>query len=132
MYNLASASAATGVNKTSIWRAIKGGRLSAQRDETGGWMIDPAELHRVFPPLPAQATASKAEEQRDAMASQLVAELRGVIADLRQDRDRWREAFERQQLLLPRPEQHGATDRATSSRLARAWRWLRTPPGTAA
>src|SRR5262249_3168939 len=44
VYNLASAAAATGVNRSTVLRAIKAGRLSAQRDETGGWQIDPAEL----------------------------------------------------------------------------------------
>jgi hypothetical protein len=130
MYNLASASAATGVNKSTVLRAIKAGRLSAQRDETGGWSIDPAELHRVFAPLPAAATASQAEAQRDAITNQLVAELRSTIADLRQDRDHWRDAFERQQLLLPLPEQRQATEAAPTPMdvggpLYRAWRWMR-------
>jgi hypothetical protein len=132
MYNLASASAATGVNKSTVLRAIKAGRLSAQREETGGWSIDPAELHRVFPPLPAAATSTQAEVQRDAITNQLVAELRGVIADLRQDRDHWRAAFERQQLLLPTLEQRQTTAPATEtvadsrqSGWRRAWRWMR-------
>jgi|SRR5262245_9017581 len=123
---------ATGVNRSTVLRAIKAGRLSAQRDEQGGWQIDPAELHRVFPPLPAAATSSPASAQRDAMADALVAELRAVIADLRQDRDRWREAFERQQRALPMATQLGATGEATEtgskevpvSRLRRAWRWM--------
>jgi hypothetical protein len=67
------------------------------------------------------------------MADALVAELRAVIADLRQDRDRWREAFERAQRALPMPGQPGATGEATKtssetnqvSRLRRAWRWMR-------
>ena len=66
------------------------------------------------------------------MADALVAELRAVIADLRQDRDRWREAFERQQRALPMATQLGATGEATEtgskevpvSRLRRAWRWM--------
>jgi hypothetical protein len=132
VYNLASAAAATGVNRSTVLRAIKAGRLSAQRDEQGGWQIDPAELHRVFPPLPAAATSAPASAQRDAMADALVAELRAVIADLRADRDHWREAFERAQRALPMPMQPGATDEATEkaaetapfSRLRRAWRWM--------
>jgi hypothetical protein len=67
------------------------------------------------------------------MADALVAELRAVIADLRQDRDRWREAFERQQRALPMPAQLGETGEATErvaetagvSRWRRAWRWMR-------
>jgi hypothetical protein len=88
MYNLVTAAAATGASKSTIFRSIKAGRLSAGRNETGGWEIDPAELHRVFPPLPTAAgTGEKERAERDALANQLVAELRSVIADLRQDRD---------------------------------------------
>src|SRR5262249_41429518 len=64
-YNLATAALATGVNKSTILRAIKAGRLSATRDETG-WTIEVAELHRVFAPLPAAATAEQPRLQRDA------------------------------------------------------------------
>jgi hypothetical protein len=111
-----------------VLRAIKAGRLSAQRDETGGWQIDPAELHRVFPPLPAAATSSLASTQRDAMADALVSELRAMILDLRRDRDHWREAFERAQRALPMPATETAAPGAQVSggRLARAWRWMRS------
>jgi hypothetical protein len=122
-YNLASAAAAAGINRSTVLRAIKAGRVSAQRDETGGWIIDPAELHRVFPPLPSAATAPAPELQRDATTDALVAELRAVITDLRQDRDhwrgesdRWRQAFESTQRLIPPPPQQRTT----------WWRWLRT------
>lgn len=136
MYNLVSAAAATGVNRTTILRAIKAGRISAQRDAQGGWEVDPAELHRVFPPLPCAAQGAQAPTQPDAQADALVAELRNIIADLRQnredlrqDRDHWREAFKAAQRLLPMPAQHGAqaTPKVDSSQssLVRAWRWMR-------
>jgi hypothetical protein len=35
-------------SKVDIWRAIREGRLSAQRADDGGFAIDPAELFRVF------------------------------------------------------------------------------------
>ena len=38
-------------SKSTILRAIQSGRLSASRDETGAWAIDPAELCRVFEPV---------------------------------------------------------------------------------
>ena len=133
MHNLVSAAAATGVNRSTILRAIKAGRISAQRDETNGWQIDPAELHRVFPPLPSSATTAT---QLGATTDALVAELRAVIADLRRDRDAWREAFENAQRLLPRPTQPDAiampglshTPPAATeqlSRFRRVWRWMR-------
>lgn len=124
MYNLTAAAAATGVNRSTILRAIKAGRLSGQRDAMGGWIIDPAELHRVFPPLPAAAPAAQVTAQRDALADALVAELRAVIADLRQDRDHWREAFEHQRRLMPIPEQPGA-QALPAGLLGRVWRRMR-------
>jgi hypothetical protein len=112
MYSLSSASAATGVNRTTIWRCIKGGKLSAQRDANGGWQIEPAELHWVFPPLPTAATVLQGNVHQGAMTDAMVAELRSVIADLRSDRDHWRSLAEQQQqqqqCLLAIAQHHGA------------------------
>jgi hypothetical protein len=47
MYSLVTGAAATGVNRSTILRAIKAGKLSAERDGS----IQPVELHRLFPPL---------------------------------------------------------------------------------
>ena len=51
MYTIATAAAAVGRNKTAILRAIKAGKISVSKDENGEWQIDPAELHRIYPPL---------------------------------------------------------------------------------
>ena len=51
MYTIATAAAAVGRNKTAILRAIESGKVSAAKDENGEWQIDPAELHRIYPPL---------------------------------------------------------------------------------
>jgi hypothetical protein len=53
-----TAAAAAGINRSTVLRAIKAGRISAQRDSNNGWQIDPAEFHRVFPPLPVATDAS--------------------------------------------------------------------------
>ena len=51
-YNLVEAGAATGKSRSTILRAIRRGVLSASRDDvSGGWAVDPAELHRVYPPV---------------------------------------------------------------------------------
>jgi hypothetical protein len=42
-----------GKSKATLLAAIRGGRLSAPKDELGRYQIDPAELFRVYPP-PAQ------------------------------------------------------------------------------
>ena len=54
-YSLAEAARASGKSKMTIQRAIKGGKISASRNEDGSYDIDPAELHRVFPAVPGDA-----------------------------------------------------------------------------
>ena len=54
---LSEAASATGVNRSTIYRAWKAGRVSATRTETGQIEIEPAELFRVFPPLAQQQGA---------------------------------------------------------------------------
>jgi len=51
MYTIATAAAAVGRNKTAILRAIENGRIPVAKDENGEVQIDPAELHRIYPPL---------------------------------------------------------------------------------
>ena len=51
MHTIATAAAAVGRNKTAILRAIKAKKISVTKDENGEWQIDPAELHRIYPPL---------------------------------------------------------------------------------
>lgn len=48
-YTLSQAATATGKNKTTIQRAIKIGKVSAPKNSSGAYEIDPSELHRVFP-----------------------------------------------------------------------------------
>jgi excisionase family DNA binding protein len=56
-YTLGQAAKATGVPKPRLSRAINKGQISATRTESGGYLIDPAELHRVFPPVTAKQDA---------------------------------------------------------------------------
>lgn len=47
-YTLSQAAAATGKNKATIQRAIKSGKISASKNTSGTYEIDPSELHRIF------------------------------------------------------------------------------------
>ena len=53
---VAQAAEYTGVNRTTITRAIKSGRMSATVLAGGKFAIDPAELERVFPSDSPQTT----------------------------------------------------------------------------
>ena len=49
-YSLSEAATACGLYKSTILRSIKAGRLTGTKDALGQWRIEPAELHRVYPP----------------------------------------------------------------------------------
>ena len=106
VYTLGEAAKATSKSKATISKAIKSGRISAQKDETGTFHIDPSELHRVYPPTvyreqketPANATGStdidgtiRELQARLEAAHERLSDKDTVIADLREDRDRWRQ-----------------------------------------
>jgi hypothetical protein len=58
-YTLGQAAKAAGKSKPIIQRAIKNGTISASKTADGSYEIDPAELHRVFPPLPHASNADQ-------------------------------------------------------------------------
>jgi hypothetical protein len=76
-YNLVEAGNAVGRTKNTILKAIKRGAISASRDERGGWCIDPAELHRVYPPV-SQFTQ---EDPERVPVNRLLEEVRARLAD---------------------------------------------------
>ncbi len=108
-YTLNEAAKATGKSKTTIHRALKSGKVSATKTNSGAYAIEPAELHRVFPPVPAERNAERSnrndtehprndfgtlriqlesvEKERERERQQL----HETITDLREDRDRWRQ-----------------------------------------
>ncbi len=126
-YSLGEAAQATGKNKTTIQRAIQSGRLSAIRTEDGRYLIDPVELDRVFPLLPAataSATAATHHATPDATprdpdatallqeqlraAEQRNADLEAMLADTRAQRDAWQTQAQRLAHLLPPPQDSAA------------------------
>lgn len=79
-YTLGQAARAAGKSKPTISRAIQTGRISAARGEDGSYVIDPAELHRVYP---------LASHGNGAMKQSVPGETDGTsLASLRVERDR--------------------------------------------
>jgi excisionase family DNA binding protein len=126
-YTLGEAAKATGNSKTTIHRAIKSGRISATRKDDGSYEIDPAELHRVFPPKEAsngfindnaEQTVTRVETEglrREVdLLRERLADKDRVIDDLRQDRDYARD--ERDRLLKVIEEQAGSMRQLTDQR----------------
>jgi hypothetical protein len=50
-YSLGQAARAVGKAKSTLSRDVKSGKISAIRNTDGSVTIDPAELHRVYPPI---------------------------------------------------------------------------------
>jgi excisionase family DNA binding protein len=113
-YTLAEAAQATGLNRSTVLRAIKSGRISGTKDELGAWSVEAAELHRVFPPAEATPKALPQHAQTDA----LVAELRAQLAEMRSQRDAWQGIAERLALGAPKPPEPEPA--------MTWWRWLRS------
>ena len=102
-YTVGQAAKATGKSKPTISRAIKTGAISATKNGDGSYTIDPAELHRVFPPVTSTSNETpdlKRSEtpplQREIeLLRELLSDKDAVIDDLRQRLDR--EGEERRQ-----------------------------------
>lgn len=96
--SLSQAAKLTGKSKSTINRAIKTGKLSAARHEDGSYSIDPAELARAFDVEPPEGAKLRDAEpdgtplrERIAALEAMLNREREISADLKEDRDRWRQ-----------------------------------------
>jgi hypothetical protein len=62
-YSLKQAADATGRTKPTLLRAIQTGKISAKKNEMREWEIDPAELHRVYPPVAQGVTSTVTSDE---------------------------------------------------------------------
>jgi hypothetical protein len=120
---LKEASDQVGVTRQTLMKAIKTGRISAEKTANGEWRIEPVELFRVWPavkgvqqPLQPNLTAGDTPDasviageivdllkaQIDLLKSQLD-DVRTDREDLRNDRNHWRQIAERGLLTDQRP-----------------------------
>lgn len=103
-YTLGSAAIATGKSKTTIQRAISKGRISATKLANGGYSIDPAEVHRVFPMVGRDTVARDPEIDTSRLhveAAELRAKLeaseamlareRMALEETQRERDAWKQ-----------------------------------------
>jgi hypothetical protein len=83
--SLGQAAKETGMDKSTISRAIKSGKLSATRKENGGYEIDPAELFRVFAPASKETEplVLAHDTTRDGWSENQVLRLQWEVAALR-------------------------------------------------
>src|SRR3954454_16508753 len=116
-YTLGEAANAAGKAKSTIFKACKDGLISFSRDGRGRFLIEPAELHRVFPLSNVERPTERAPEQtqtviqtdtnalktvieRDFLKRE-VEQLRTLLDDMKAERDRWAAQAERLALAPP-------------------------------
>ena len=116
----------TGKSVPTITRAIKSGRISAQKTQSGGYQIDAAELFRVFKAIDEDTNVgdnilphdTPTNQDNNTLALRLLQEkveaLEAALSDARGDRDEWRDQAKRLALSLPSPEN-------TSKPVRRSW-----------
>ena len=108
MYSLRQAADAVGKGKPAVLKAIKSGKISAQKNDHGEWQIDPAELHRVYPPVSGNGSDGVSSEREETpketsalqreieLLRERMADKDTQIEDLRGERDRLLKVIEEQ------------------------------------
>ena len=122
-YTLGTASKAVGRSKATILKAIRTGKVSAEKNAHGYWSITPEELHRVYPAVDHEVVTGQmdkttvnpeintlkhrvelleaelqAERRQNRSLEGQVVDLKDRSDDLRSDRDAWREQAQRKLL----------------------------------
>src|SRR5215212_8730622 len=118
--SLREAAEQTGLSKSTLFRAIRAGRLSATRTEDGQFLIDPSELFRVYEPktqgdaatcvetrtMVHHATVDQMVEMRvrNAQLESEIKVMREMLDEARRHAERWAAQAERLALAAPQPK----------------------------
>jgi len=118
---LSASQAAKKVGKSvpTITRAIKKGKLTAKPRDGGGWVIDAAELFRVWPAISNETDATptmlRSETPIETSALEREVELlREMLDETKADRDSWKEQAQKITALV---EDQGARKKGFWARL---------------
>jgi hypothetical protein len=108
---LGEASKETGVQKSTLSKALKSGKLSYFEKTSAGYKIEPSELFRTYPRKPQGTVGDTVVSERldtpeinpDFIRLQVEVELlRERLTDTQEQRDKWQ--AQAMQLALPKPE----------------------------
>jgi hypothetical protein len=110
-FTLGEASKETGVQKSTLSKALKSGKLSYFEKTSAGYKIEPSELFRIYPRKPQDTVADTIvhkqydtpEMNPDFIRLQVeVEQLRERLTETQEQRDKWQ--AQAMQLALPKPE----------------------------
>ncbi|MFD1483599.1 hypothetical protein [Paracoccus nototheniae] len=106
----------TGKSVPTITRAIKSGKISAEKSGSGGYQIDPAELFRAFPavtkhnaetPPMLESETPHLNPSETPLLQEKIGSLEAALADAKAERDEWRDQAKRLAMALPPPTSEG-------------------------
>ena len=136
LVGLKRASELTGKNQSTIYRAMKAGRLSYSLGESGERLLDTSELTRLFPlksdddglrnhALGEQRNDTQAAELRERLAfmQQRVDALEADKTDLRAERDRLLSVIETQAQQVKLLSDQRPAAQPDAARRRRWWSW---------
>lgn len=124
---LGEASKETGVQKSTLSKALKSGKLSYVEKTSSGYKIEPSELFRIYPRKPKETVSDTVVDKRpdtlettpDFIRLQVeVEQLRERLTETQEQRDKWQ--AQAMQLALPKPETETAGQ-------GRGTRWVLWP-----
>ena len=104
---LGQAARLVGVGKTTLTRAINSGRIPATRRADGSYLIEPAELTRVYSVKPdaseppSQSAPTPDMTARLVMLEAEVGGLKALLDEVKQARNDWKDQAARLALLGP-------------------------------
>ncbi len=98
------------MNKATLSRYIKQGKISAEKQEDGSYRIDPSEIDRLRATVLATVKVTHDRQPvvpvpEIGLLRELLAEKDKQIDNLTQERDEWREQCKKQLLLLTAPKE---------------------------
>ncbi len=98
------------MNKATLSRYIKQGKISAEKQQDGSYRIDPSEIDRLRATVAATVKVTPEVQPvtpapEIGLLRELLAEKDKQIANLTTERDEWREQCKKQLLLLAAPKE---------------------------
>lgn len=127
MLTLTESAKIVGKTRSAVFKAIKSGRLSATKDAQGHFIVDPAELYRVYTGNMVEVNKSEHQEteretqetvflrRENELLRQQIERDREQLTDLKEDRDHWRR--QATMLLTHQPEKQPEPEQKVESLL---------------
>lgn len=122
-YTLGTAAKATGKAKSTIFRAIKSGTISAIKAHDGSYEIEPSELHRVFPPNTPQPIMPNTRTPPEDDGATLRLRLEILEAERRRERDQMQATIDDLRARLDRSEERITGLLAAPRKKSGWWPW---------